>query len=547
MPNTPNPDTGTSKSARQSRLRRANHILDPYFIGPAHSGEVLEIWGYTDAMSYAPGDSVDLRVSTTADTWDFEVGRDGQTYDVVLTVDGLPGVRHETPADCYATGCGWPVVYSFAVPEDWRPGGYLITLRGFRGDEVVEEHHFILIRRAATAKPAPFLFLCATGTWVAYNCWGGANAYEGIAGEDSASFSPILSIQRPWSRGFCRLPQGAPRAVPEQPQRPGDMARYPYMEWAYAYGYSKKYASAGWASYERHFARWAEGEGYDLDFATQHDLAADPGCLNGYACVIIVGHDEYWSREMREALDSYTEDGGHVARFAGNFFWQIRLEDEGRRQVCYKYTAKESDPVEGTDKAHLLTGAWDELAVDWPGAQSLGANGTLGIYAGLGNCVGQGAGGFTIYRPDHWALSGAGLGYGDVLGAGSRIFGYEVDGLAHRIEDGLPFPTGSDGADTDIEIIGLGLGTNEEADHSVWGETLYIGRADAEWLADAMHGELTPETYDRVRRGNGVMIHWHRGQGEVFNAATCEWVAGLINRDQQVEQVTRNVLNRFGK
>lgn len=36
------------------------------------------------------------------------------------------------------------------------------------------------------------------------------------------------------------------------------MTRYPYMEWAYAYGYSKKYASAGWASYERRFARWAE-------------------------------------------------------------------------------------------------------------------------------------------------------------------------------------------------------------------------------------------------------------------------------------------------
>jgi hypothetical protein len=50
------------------------------------------------------------------------------------------------------------------------------------------------------------------------------------------------------------------------------MTRYPYMEWAYAYGYSKKYASAGWASYERHFARWAEAAGYDLDFATLHDL-----------------------------------------------------------------------------------------------------------------------------------------------------------------------------------------------------------------------------------------------------------------------------------
>jgi hypothetical protein len=540
MPEVPKPMT-------EPRQRRANHILDAYFIGPAQSEEVLEIWGYTDQMSYFPGDQVDLRVSTTADYWDLEIGRDGQIYETVLKATGLNGVHHATPVDCYASGCGWPVSYSFTVPLDWRPGGYLITLRGFRGNETVEEHHLILIRRTPDAQPAPYLLICATATWVAYNCWGGANAYEGIAETDGASFSPVLSTQRPWSRGFCRLPQGAPRALTEQPATPGDMARYPYMEWAHAYGYSKKYASAGWASYERHFAHWAEAEGFSLDFATQHDLAADPSCLDGYACVIIVGHDEYWSRDMRTALDRFTQAGGHVARFAGNFFWQIRLEDKGRRQVCYKYIAKENDPVAGTDRAHLLTGAWDEPAVGWPGAQSLGANGTQGIYAGLGKCVGQGTGGFTIYRPDHWALSGAGLGYGDVLGASSRILGYEVDGLAHIIEDGLPRPTGTDGASEDIEIIGMGLGTNVEADHDVWGETLYIGRADAEWLAEALHGELTSDTYNRVSRGNGVMIHWARGKGEIFNAATCEWVAGLIRRDTQVEQVTRNVLRRFAK
>ena len=39
------------------------------------------------------------------------------------------------------------------------------------------------------------------------------------------------------------------------------------------------------------------------------------------------------------------ERGGHVARFAGNFMWQTRLEDEGRRQVCYKYRARAEDPI----------------------------------------------------------------------------------------------------------------------------------------------------------------------------------------------------------
>ena len=91
----------------------------------------------------------------------------------------------------------------------------------------------------------------------------------------------------------------------------------------------------------------------------------------------------------------------------------------------------------------------------------------------------------------------------------------------------------------------MGLAANVEADHGVWGETLYIGDADAEYKAQKIYGEATPETLDACQRGNGMIVSWKRGSGEVFTAATCEWVAGLIREDAQVEQVTRNVLNRF--
>ena len=33
---------------------KARHILDHYYIGPARDARVLEIWGYTPEMSYAP-------------------------------------------------------------------------------------------------------------------------------------------------------------------------------------------------------------------------------------------------------------------------------------------------------------------------------------------------------------------------------------------------------------------------------------------------------------------------------------------------------------
>lgn len=213
---------------------------------------------------------MDLHVSTAAERWDLEVGRDGQAYEVVLTASELAGQHHETPEASLAIGCGWPVAYRFEMGADWRPGGYVIAFRAERAREVVEEHHIILVRAAEGAPRPPYVLFCATPTWQAYNCWGGSNRHEAIAGPEGNAFSPALSLERPWSRVFCRLPEGAPWAVPDRVPRHGEMARYPYMEWAYAYRYSQKYASARWASYERHFARWAEG--HDVDVLSLHDL-----------------------------------------------------------------------------------------------------------------------------------------------------------------------------------------------------------------------------------------------------------------------------------
>lgn len=534
--NTPNPETTPRTRAK------ARHILDHYFIGPARDERVLEIWGYTPQMSYAQGERVELHVSTTAETWDLEIGRDGLIYEPLLREEGLTGHHRETPQDCSVSGCQWPASFEFFIPDDWAPGGYLITLRATRGEEQIEEHHLFLLRSAKEKSPKLAL-VCATGTWLAYNCWGGSNHYEGITGPEGNAFSPVVSTQRPWSRGFCKLPQGAPRALPEHLPKPGDMVRYPYMEWAYAYGYSKKYASAGWASYERHFARWAEADGYEFDVITQHDLHADPNILKRYTCAVFIGHDEYWSAGMRDTVDEFVENGGHIARFAGNFLWQTRIEDDGRTQICYKYAA-DHDPLIASGHKGLTTAAWEVDPVNRPGALTFGVNGLRGIYAGLGNCTGRG-GAFTIYREDHWAFKATHLGYGDVLGAESRIFGYEVDGLDYRIENGLPVPECTDGAVPEIEILAVGLATNIEADHGVWGETLYIGSADAEFKARALYGEVTSETLDACKRGNGMIINWKRGKGEIFTAATCEWVAGLIRGDKQVEQITRNVLDRF--
>ena len=274
----------------------------------------------------------------------------------------------------------------------------------------MDYHHVVMVRAAAGTGRSPVILLCATGTWIAYNDWGGSNAYDGIAGPNGDRFSPVLSTRRPWSRGFARLPPGAPRTVPYTPLPSGTCARYLYMEWAFANRYSKKYASASWASHERHMARWLETEGFAFYIATLHDLHAVPDLLDGHRCAVLASHDEYWTRTMRDAVDSWVDRGGRAARFAGNFFWQTRLEDEGSTQICYKYTARSEDPVMGTDEQNSATTCWEAPEVDHPGAGTFGVNGSRGVYAGLGHCAGRGPGGFIVYRPGHWAFEGAHLG-----------------------------------------------------------------------------------------------------------------------------------------
>ncbi|TIQ24172.1 N,N-dimethylformamidase beta subunit family domain-containing protein, partial [Mesorhizobium sp.] len=157
--------------------------------------------------------------------------------------------------------------------------------------------------------------------------------------------------------------------------------RYPHMEWAFATGHSKKYASSGWASYDSHFFRFAERADYAVDLTSQHELHFSPEILDGYDCIVFVGHDEYWTWEMRDAVDAYVERGGHAARFAGNFMWQTRLEDEGRRQVCYKYRARAEDPAYRGGDMTRATNSWEAPEIGRPGATTFGLNATRGLYA----------------------------------------------------------------------------------------------------------------------------------------------------------------------
>jgi hypothetical protein len=489
-----------------------------------------QAWCYTDRLSYAPGDTLRLHAIAHTPTARLTITRDCAAPVIVIDTT-IPAGFAPTPPDCSVTGCGWPERYSLTLPDSWASGLYRVTITA--GDQTSD--HMFVLRPASPV--APTLFLLATGTWAAYNDWGGSNHYQGLTGPQGRDFAPHVSLLRPWSRGFVRWPDGAPRIPHRSP--PLTRPRYPHMDFARANGISKKYASSGWAAFERPFALWCDGAGIALDYATQHDLHRDPGLLDGYARAVIVGHDEYWTWEMRDHLDAWLDRGGELARFAGNFFWQTRLSSDGLTQTCYKSRAHAEDPEDRTPR---ITSYWDDPATTRPATRTMGLTGAMGVYAGWSRCAAQGAGGFTVYRPDHWTLAGTGLGYGDVLGRDATIFGYEVDGIDHVMTHGLPFPAPDAALDGDLTIIALSPATTLAHATGPQDADAFIGTADAEEVATMVYGALTPETLGRASRGNGCLAEYRRGAGRVINAASCEWVAGLIARDGQVEAVTRRLL-----
>ncbi|TVZ75080.1 N,N-dimethylformamidase beta subunit family domain-containing protein [Rhizobium mongolense] len=534
------PDFGLT--SEQRRFADRGHFYEKIGMDGARG----EIWCYSDRFSYRQGDTVLLQVSSTARHFAIEIVRDGGTETKVFERSGIAAFWQNTPDQCSVEGCGWKTVFEFKIEQSWPSGGYRLklTAEGRDGQPIVC-YHILIVLPERGQKPGRVLQVAATGTWLAYNTWGGSNHYDGITGPAGDQYSPVVSTQRPWGRGFVCLPPDAPR-VPLEVRVPRmTVPRFPHKEWAYATGHSKKYASAGWASYDSHFFRFAERAGYAVDLASQHDLHFSPEILLDYDCVVFAGHDEYWTWEMRDAVDTFVEQGGGVARFAANFMWQTRLEDEGRQQVCYKYRARAEDPVYRSGDITRATISWEAPEIGRPGAQTFGLNATDGIYSGWGGFAPRGVRGFPIYRPEHWAFAGTGLFYGDLLGAESHIYGYEVDGLDYEIRGGLPYPSATSAAPDGLEILALGMATlvGECADFAP--EDAILSDQDGRFVAELLCGDASSDNVDKVKRGSGMIVNFTRGKGEVFHASSCEWVAGLLRSDQAVERVTCNVFNRY--
>ena len=254
-----------------------------FFEVPLEDPDYLEVWSYTDKISYLPGEEVEFHTSTTGKTFSIEVVRDGFKPKTVYLVENLPGRMHKLPAGFYEKGCGWPISHRWKLPGDLVPGFYVVISRtssersalnqqpfgSAPTKEVREQEHGFFVRRPKNGPKADILLIASTSTWTAYNDWGGFSHYVGYNLPDNFTHAPRLTLHRPFARGIIWSPEGAPRKPHELSMPPNAIPRYPVIEFAYTRGYSKWFTNCGWATYERHFVAFAEREGFELDYGTR--------------------------------------------------------------------------------------------------------------------------------------------------------------------------------------------------------------------------------------------------------------------------------------
>src|SRR5262249_48765309 len=89
--------------------------------------------------------------------------------------------------------------------------------------------------------------------------------------------------------------------------------------------------------------RFLEREGYDVTYISDVDAHENSSLLLSHKSLLVVGHSEYWSWQMRSNVQSARDAGVNIGFFSSNTcYWQIRFAPSAitgaadRTIICYK-------------------------------------------------------------------------------------------------------------------------------------------------------------------------------------------------------------------
>jgi hypothetical protein len=465
-----------------------------------------EIQGYASRTSVNQGGSIDFHVRTiNTNSYTLSIFRmgwySGTGGRLMLGPVTLPGVVQPMPrAPVYppsGTGiveCNWSTSYSLTVPTDWVSGVYLVKLSL---SSPAKESYIVFVVRD-DARNSPILFQSSVTTYQAYNEWGGSSLYTNTSGGDKTGVK--VSFNRPYWRNF-----GA-----------GDFI-----------------SLNGAPGYEMQMVRWLESQGYDVTYATDVDTHENPNTVLSHKVFLVVGHDEYWSRNMRDNVIQGRDAGVNLGIFAGNvLFWQVRFEPSStgiadRTMVGYKDLAS-MDPV---SDPRLVTTRWRDLGE--PEGELLGVQYNLFSAPTVSDIV--------VTNASHWLFDGTGVTNGTIF---PNVEGYETDSLyppsGATVLAHSPYPRDNPQVFGDMTIYTAASGALVFATGTIeWslglddfppsqGIVPAMQQVTANFLFRALHPPPTLTSVDPTSGGQGQNLTSVILTGSNFQSgATCSFGAGI--------------------
>jgi hypothetical protein len=272
-----------------------------------NSSDDQTVWGYVDKHSVVPGEGFDImlatgpmRESVTGRIEFLRIGAEAER--LVWMSPEITLEHHPMSRTAAAVGANWPPTLSDIDTTSWPPGYYSADFVETATEQ--REPHLAQIVVSNPRRSGAILLKLCTNTYQAYNAWGGHSLYPSDSVETRGA---MVSFDRPTDPAFFE--------------------------------------------YEIFLARWLEvlgmEAGFSVDYAADFDLHRDPGLAEHYPLLISGSHDEYWSKEMFDAVERRIfKLGRNTAFFGANAaYWQVRFADvnrppdggdHGRQLVTYK-------------------------------------------------------------------------------------------------------------------------------------------------------------------------------------------------------------------
>jgi hypothetical protein len=346
-----------------------------------NGGQPGEIEGYCNAVSAQRGDTVALFVSTVAPSFHVEayrMGSYGGTGGRLVWHSGpTPGEKQAPPVVLRRTNtveARWKPSIEIKLTDEFIQGTYLFKLIASTGVQ-----HLVPLTIRDDSSTAAYLVQNSVTTWQAYNLWGGYSLYgRGQTGADFKNRARIVSFDRP---------------------------------------YAETGGSGEFLGLELPLVMLVEQLGLDVTYVTDVDVHQHPERLLKHKAYFSLGHDEYWSKQMRDGVEAARDHGVNLAFLGANAaFRQIRLERSSlgadRHVVCYKSASE--DPIRRTDPT-VTTVNWREAPLLRPESRMIGQQ-----YA----CNPVDAD-MVLVDPSAWVFAGANVTGGQRI---IKLVGEEYDG-----------------------------------------------------------------------------------------------------------------------